>query len=51
MRDYDAEAEYINEEFNNGNIDTEDQENYLRQLDEERSQEAREMFEDEDEHQ
>lgn len=48
MRDYDAEAEHINSEYQNGNMDTEDREDYLRQLDEERNQEAREMFEGED---
>lgn len=43
MRDYDAEAEYIEDEYQAGAMDTEDREAYLRQLDEERSQEAREM--------
>lgn len=47
-RDYDAEAEHIANEYQEGNLDTEDYEGYLRQLDEEREQEAREMFGDEE---
>lgn len=43
MRDYDAEAEYIDNEYQEGNMDTEDREDYLRQLDKDRNQEAREI--------
>jgi hypothetical protein len=44
MRDYDAEAEHIEQEYQAGAMDTESREDYLRQLDEDRAQEAREML-------